>query len=118
MAASTDTRILEVLYRSLGTVSLPALAAAALLAACTGMQVPDEPVSWSPEWFQCESRFECIVVYDAYCKFTPVNAEHARMYEQWAHQEVRRHDEQIPCPPANEIPAPVPLCRRGECDVF
>jgi hypothetical protein len=88
------------------------------LAACAAPPAPGEPVVWSPEWFQCEGRFQCIVVYDAFCNFTPVNARHARSYEEWAHQEVRRVNEQVPCPPAGELPPPVPYCRKGQCDVL
>lgn len=90
-----------------------------LVCACaTAPAEPEEPLIWTAEWFQCKGRFQCIVVYDAFCNFTPVNAQHARTYEKWAHQEVRRIEERLACPPAAGQPVPLPHCRKGQCDVF
>ncbi|MEX0707771.1 MAG: hypothetical protein WD078_07365 [Woeseia sp.] len=91
---------------------------AAALTACAVPPEPAEPITWSPEWFECDGRFECIIVYDAWCTFTSVNAGHSRTYEDWSRQEVRRLDEQMPCPPAGDMPAPVPVCRAKKCDVL
>lgn len=88
------------------------------LASCAAPPEPEEPIVWTDEWFECEGRFQCIIVYDAWCNFTAVNAEHARTYEFWATQEARRHDEKIPCPPAGSQPAPLPVCREGKCDLL
>ncbi|HZW59259.1 MAG TPA: hypothetical protein VFE85_03100 [Woeseiaceae bacterium] len=101
-----------------GAGACAAAALALLLGGCAVPPPPAEPIAWSPEWFACEGRFQCIVVYDAFCDFTPVNASHARSYELWANQEVRRLDEKVPCPPAAGQPVPVPVCRKGQCELF
>ena len=61
------------------------LAVTALISlGCANNTVPEEPIQWSAQWFQCDSRFECIAVQDAYCKHTAVNANYSLVYQDWA----------------------------------
>ena len=91
---------------------------AALLAGCASEPVSDEPITWSAEWFACESRFQCVAVYDAFCKHTGVNIEHLDTYQDWAQQQVLKTGEHVPCPPQDRSEAMPPraYCRDQRCE--
>lgn len=52
----------------------------------------------SDDWFACTGRFDCVVVYDAFCKKTAVNSDYALTYQDWSWREVRRVGEGTVCP--------------------
>jgi len=92
-----------------GLIALPLLSAG-----CAGSGGAAEEIIYSPDWFRCNSRFQCVVVYDAYCNLTAVNRDFAIVYQDWALQEVERAEERLPCPrPA--FGNPVAACRAGQC---
>ncbi|MEQ8205671.1 MAG: hypothetical protein RIA65_05810 [Woeseia sp.] len=100
----------------LRTASL--LAMALLSAGCASQTTPDEPIVWSAQWFQCDSRFECIAVQDAYCKHTAVNANYSLVYQDWARQQVESIGEIAPCDRDSEqdrMPIPA-VCHNNTCE--
>lgn len=93
----------------------PALAA--LLAACAGVpEEPAEPVAWSDKWFRCDSSFECIAVYDAFCRFTAVNDDYSLVYLDWARQTVQEADALGPCDPVGDDRPLRAWCREQRCE--
>ena len=85
-----------------------------MAAGCAGSGGPAEEIVYSPDWFRCSSRFQCVVVYDAYCNLTAVNRDFAIVYQDWALQEVERAEERLPCPRLDSV-SPVAACRAGQC---
>ena len=92
------------------------LAVASVLAACE--TVPQRqaslPIARSPAWFQCESAFECVVVYDSFCQMVPVNQRHAIAYQDWSQAEVERIGERAVCPDPGRI-GNAATCYQGQC---
>lgn len=93
---------------------LLAAAAISVLVACTGAPLTDEERLYSSQWFACDARFQCVVVYDAFCNSTAVNRRFALVYQDWAQQEVARTGERIVCPPPLDA-NPLAGCVRGRC---
>ena len=83
-------------------------------AGCATSPGTAEEIVYSPDWFRCSSRFQCVVVYDAYCNQTAVNRRFAIPYQDWALQEVERADERLPCPRPDFL-NPVAACIAGRC---
>lgn len=90
------------------------LCAALSLAACATPQVAEEEIAYSSSWFSCKTRFNCVVVYDAFCKFTAVNARSAIIYQDWSLQEVIRQGERGVCPGPDSY-SEVAGCADGRC---
>ncbi|MGB5246963.1 MAG: hypothetical protein WBM54_12370 [Woeseia sp.] len=86
------------------------------LSACATEGEPQEEIEWSAQWFQCESRFDCTAVYDAYCKYSGVNTTYLRIYQDWARQQVERAGELIPCEPVGDDKPLAAYCRSGRCE--
>lgn len=91
------------------------LLAATLCGACASESVRQEPIEWSAEWFQCDSRFDCAAVYDAFCKYTAVNTNYLLVYQDWARQQVERSEELTPCEPVEENKPLAAQCRNKVC---
>lgn len=85
-----------------------------LATGCAGPGTVAEEIVYSPDWFRCSSRFQCVVVYDAYCNLTAVNRDFAIVYQDWALQEVERAEERLPCP-RPDFASPVAACSAGQC---
>lgn len=91
------------------------LVACLLAGGCATAPEDAEPITWSAAWFQCDGSFDCIAVYDAYCKYTAVNVRYALLYQDWARQQLAELDELLPCEaPADELPHAA-YCRRNRC---
>jgi len=88
---------------------------AVLCGACATHTEPAKDIEWSAKWFQCESRFECVAVYDAYCKYNAVNLNYVLVYQDWARQQVQRSEELIPCEPVGENKSLTARCRNKVC---
>lgn len=86
-----------------------------MLAACAGQQTAEEPITWSAEWFQCDGRFQCLSVYDAYCQYTAVNSNFVLIYQDWARQQVQGLDELKSCPPVESDKPGAAYCRQNRC---
>lgn len=95
------------------TVSL--VLAATLFTACAGQQAPEEPITWSAEWFQCDNRFQCVAIYDAYCKYTAVNSNYMLVYQDWARQQVAGLEDLKACPPLERDFPGAAYCRENRC---
>ena len=93
---------------------LPVLAV--LLAGCAVPSVPGEPIEWSADWFRCDGRFDCIAVYDAFCQYTAVNANHSLVYQDWALQQVTALDERVFCEPVEADRPLAAYCRSKRCE--
>ncbi|MDZ7644691.1 MAG: alpha/beta fold hydrolase [Woeseiaceae bacterium] len=102
--------------RSRAVICAGMLLVSGLPAGCATSPDPAEPIEYSSSWFRCDSRFDCIAVYDAYCKYTAVNSRHALIYQDWARQEVTRVDELRPCPPSREDFPLAAACRAQTCE--
>lgn len=87
-----------------------------LLAACVTDGEPAAEIQWSPEWFQCDGRFDCTAVYDAYCKYTGVNTNYLRIYQDWAHQQVHKSGEILFCEPVGDDKPLAAYCRNKICE--
>lgn len=102
----------------MNALRIAGLALTALLAAgCASHTAPAEPIVWSAEWFQCDSRFDCIAVQDAYCKHTAVNMNYSLVYQDWARQQVESIGELAPCDRDSEqdrMPIPA-VCHNNTC---
>ena len=84
------------------------------LGGCAGQVNDAEPIVYSDEWFRCESRFQCVVVYDAYCRSVAVNRRSAIVYQDWALQQVELAGERRLCPRTDEI-SPIAACLKSRC---
>lgn len=96
--------------------SLAAVVSAALLAGCAAQDAPEEPINWSAEWFQCESRFDCIAVFDDYCKYSAVNVRYSLVYQDWVRQQVDKSGERRPCLRDRDADALTAYCRNQRCE--
>lgn len=74
----------------------------------------DEEIAYSPSWFSCKSRFNCVVVYDAFCQLKAVNRRYSLVYQDWSLQEVIRQEERIVCPRPDRLNE-VAGCVKGHC---
>lgn len=87
----------------------------ALLAAGCSLPAPHAPdIEYSASWFDCKSHFECVVVYDAFCKVVAVNSRYSLVYQDWSQREVSRAGERIVCPRPGVF-AGGAGCRNGRC---
>ena len=68
----------------------------------------------SEDWFTCQGRFECVVVYDAFCKKVAVNSRYALVYQDWAREVGRRVGERTLCPDP-EFKYESAGCRENRC---
>lgn len=93
-----------------------ALALAAVGGGCAAGADEKEPLAWSPQWFQCDGRFECVAVYDAFCKYTAVNSTYSLQYQDWARQQVRAVGELRPCELPGEQRPLAAYCRSKRCE--
>lgn len=96
----------------------PVLAAALVVLFCSGCATdsePVEPIEWSAEWFQCDSRFDCVAVYDSFCKYTGVNTRYQLVYQDWSRQQAMMNDELIPCEPVGDDKPLAAYCRKNVC---
>lgn len=100
-----------------GSAGLSALllCVALLAAACATEPEEVETISWSPTWFQCDDGFDCVAVFDAYCKYTAVNRRYALIYQDWARQQLVRLDELLPCDAPAEQQPEAAYCRNKRC---
>ncbi len=97
--------------------TLTALVATATLAAACVAPPPrstSAPMPRSDAWFKCESAFECVVVYDAYCQMVAVNQNYAITYQDWALAQVERIGERTVCPEPGRI-GDTATCYQGTC---
>ena len=103
---------LRLFRHAAGRVGVALLLAA--LTACATAPTVEEEIAYSPDWFSCNNRFSCVVVYDAFCTLTAVNARSAIVYQDWSRQDVIRRGERSVCPPPdryNEVAG----CVQGRC---
>lgn len=84
------------------------------ITACATEPVIEEDIVYSSEWFSCKNRFSCVVVYDAFCSLTAVNARSAIAYQDWSRQEVIRRGERAVCPRPDRLNE-VAGCVQGRC---
>lgn len=85
-----------------------------LATGCVTTSGPEEEITYSDAWFACQSRFSCVVVQDAFCRSTAVNAKSAIVYQDWSRQEAIRQGERGVCPRPEELNS-VAGCVRGRC---
>ncbi len=86
----------------------------AALSGCASQGNDAEPIVYTDEWFRCQSRFQCIVVDDAYCRSVAVNRRSAIVYQDWALQQVELAGERRLCPRTDEI-SPIAACLNSRC---
>lgn len=82
--------------------------------ACTQPTAYETDIAYSDSWFACEARFECVAVYDAFCKFVGVNKKYTLIYQDWSYQEVRSEGESAVCP-SPMMHTEGAGCRKGRC---
>lgn len=97
-------------------VAVAWIAAAMAVAGCSTQPVPDEPITFSQEWFQCDSRFDCVAVFDDYCKYTGVNARYSLVYQDWVRQQVTKSGELRPCQRDRDENVLTAYCRNQRCE--
>ena len=85
-----------------------------LAVGCSQPSSYETDIEYSETWFACEARFECVVVYDSFCKSVAVNSKYTLIYQDWARQEVTREGERAVCSGANVF-AGGAGCRKGRC---
>ena len=85
-----------------------------LAVGCSQPPPYETDIEFSESWFTCEARFECVVVYDAFCKTVAVNSKHTLVYQDWSRQEVTREGERAVCSAPNLF-AGGAGCRKGRC---
>lgn len=91
--------------------------ATVLLAGCAAPGEEEAvPIVYSDEWFRCDSHFDCVAVYDAFCKYTGVNTRYSIVYQDWARERLRELDEIEPCfrDDSRSVP-PRAWCRDNRC---
>ena len=81
---------------------------------CAQTTVSDEAIVYSPDWFACKSRFQCVVVQDSYCNSVAVNTRSAIIYQDWSRQQVELAGERVACMQP-DMQSPIPACRQGRC---
>lgn len=85
-----------------------------VIAGCTQTPVSEEEIVYSPDWFACDSRFQCVVVQDSTCNSVAVSTRHAIVYQDWSRQQVELAGERVACFEP-DIQSPIPGCRQGRC---
>ena len=83
---------------------------------CATDMEPAEPIEWSAEWFRCDSRFDCVAVYDSFCKYTGVNTSYQLVYQDWSRQQAMNNDELVPCEPVGDDKPLAAYCRKNVCE--
>ncbi len=82
-----------------------------------GLQQPSLALTPDPNWFECNARFDCVVVYDAnVCAVRAVNGRHAVEYEAWAREFLERAGESRDCAPDQDA-EPRAVCRDSRCEI-
>lgn len=81
---------------------------------CTQPAPYGPAIEYSESWFACDSRFECVVVNDAFCKNVAVNSKYTIVYQDWARQQVMREGIGAVCADPG-IFAGGAGCRKGRC---
>ncbi len=71
-------------------------------------------IRYSETWFACDARFECVAVYDSFCKVVAVNSKYTLVYQDWSRQEVMREGERVVCSDPGLFSAGAG-CRKGRC---
>ena len=70
---------------------VPGVLAVLFVTGCAQAPAQEEEITYSSSWFSCKSRFNCVVVYDAFCQLKAVNKRYSLIYQDWSLQEVIRH---------------------------
>lgn len=82
-----------------------------------GAQSPSLTLTPNASWFECNARFDCVVVYDAnVCAERAVNARHAIEFEAWAREFLARAGESRDCAP-DPNSEPRAVCRDSRCEI-
>jgi hypothetical protein len=81
---------------------------------CSQPEPYETDIEYSESWFSCETRFECVVVYDAFCKNVAVNRKFTLIYQDWSHQQVTREGIRSVCADSDIFVAGAG-CRNGRC---
>ena len=97
-----------------GTMRFVVLLFLFLAFACSQPPADETDISYSEIWFACETRFECVVVYDSFCNSVAVNSKYTLIYQDWSRQEVTREGERMVCS-APGVFAGGAGCRNGRC---
>lgn len=90
------------------------VAAIGCSSSCAVQDEQQEEIAYSSAWFACKNRFSCVVVYDAFCKLTAVNARSSIAYQDWSRQEAIRQGERTVCPQPDRLNE-IAGCVRGRC---
>lgn len=81
---------------------------------CTQPEIDDAGIEYSESWFACAARFDCVVVFDAFCKHVAVNSKYTLIYQDWTRQQVRREGMRVVCSDPVTF-AGGAGCRKGRC---
>ena len=82
-----------------------------------GPQQPSLALTPDPNWFECNARFDCVVVYDAnVCAERAVNSRHAIEYETWVREFLARASESRGCAPDPNAESRA-VCRDSRCEI-
>ncbi len=81
---------------------------------CSRPPAYETDIEYSETWFACKARFECVVVYDSFCKSVAVNSKYTLVYQDWSRQEVTREGERAVCS-VPDLFAGGAGCRKGRC---
>lgn len=95
-------------------LTLALLVTGLLSVGCASAPSETEALAYSDEWFGCSSRFQCVVVQDAWCRSVAVNRRFALTYQDFALQQVKIAGERRPCGAPDEI-TPVAACIEARC---
>ena len=96
--------------------------AVSCLVACANQQAggprsPSLALTPNASWFNCQARFDCVVVYDAnVCAQRAVNSRHALEYDTWAREFLARAGESRDCAPDPNA-EPRAVCRDSRCEI-
>ncbi len=71
-------------------------------------------IEYSETWFACEARFECVVVYDSFCRSVAVNSKYTLIYQDWSRQEITREGDRVVCAGPYLLSGGAG-CRKGRC---
>ncbi len=93
---------------------VPGMLAVLFVTGCAQTPAQEEEIAYSSSWFACKSRFNCVVVYDAFCQLKAVNRRYSLIYQDWSLQEVIRQGERVVCPRPDRFNE-VAGCVRGSC---
>jgi hypothetical protein len=94
--------------------SSAAITSALLTFGCSQPPVHEAEIEYSDSWFACDSRFQCVTVYDSFCRLIAVNSKYTRVYQDWSRQEVTREGESAVCFPQGMFVEGAG-CRKGRC---